>query len=308
MRWWVIFWLWAAAPAFAFPVERCVNLGNALDAPREGEWGYTITEADLDWIAASGFDTIRLPVRFSARWDGRIDPALLARSRQVVDQALARGLRVVLDVHHFEALMTDPAGHGAQLIAIWDELSVTFEGYPEGLIFEIVNEPTERLTTAGAEALYAQIVPRLRARHPDRWIVLGGGQWSILDEMLTMQPPGHRVALTFHYYSPWEFTHQNASWMTDPPPARGWGSAEEIAVVEADMARAVSRGVPVFLGEFGVSVETKPAYRAAWMGAVREAAEAHGIGWCVWSLTASFPVFDADARDWVPGIEAALMD
>lgn len=294
-------------PALALPVGRCVNLGNALDAPREGEWGYTITTADLDWIAAQGFDTVRLPVRFSQGWNGRIDPALLARVSQVVAQAQARNLQVIIDVHHFEALMTDPATHGPTLVAIWQELSAHFARQGPGVIFEIVNEPTENLSTEGAVALYNQIIPIIRAQNPDRWIIIGGGGWSNLDEMMRLGDPPRNVALTFHYYSPWEFTHQNAGWMTNPPPARDWGTRAERDQVTADMALAASRGVPVFLGEFGVSQETKDSQRSFWTQHIRQAAEAQGIGWCVWGFTADFPIFDEDRRTWMPGMQAALM-
>ena len=47
------------------PVDRCMNLGGALEAPNEGDWGYTIRAEDLETIKAAGFDTVRLPVR----WD-----------------------------------------------------------------------------------------------------------------------------------------------------------------------------------------------------------------------------------------------
>src|SRR5262245_60547645 len=32
----------ASAPPPAFPIRRGINLGNALEAPNEGEWGYRI--------------------------------------------------------------------------------------------------------------------------------------------------------------------------------------------------------------------------------------------------------------------------
>jgi endoglucanase len=297
-----------ATPALALPVDRCVNLGNALDAPREGEWGYTITTAHLDWIAAQGFDTVRLPVRFSQGYTNRIAPPLLARVTQVVEQAQARGLQVIIDVHHFEALMADPGRNGPVLVAIWQELSTHFAGYGAGVIFEIVNEPTENLGTEGAVALYNQIIPIIRAQNPNRWIIIGGGEWSSLEQMMRLGDPGPNVALTFHYYSPWDFTHQNAGWMTDPPPARSWGNSADRAQVLADMTLAGSRNPSVFLGEFGVSMETPPEQRANWTRAIRQAAAANGIGWCVWALSASFPIYDTVTNDWMPGMQSALME
>lgn len=48
-----------------FPVKNCINLSNALDAPDEGDYGYSIRQRDLVAISQAGFDTIRLTVR----WD-----------------------------------------------------------------------------------------------------------------------------------------------------------------------------------------------------------------------------------------------
>ena len=39
MRALILILLLAATPLHAFPVKRCINLGNALEAPREGDWG-----------------------------------------------------------------------------------------------------------------------------------------------------------------------------------------------------------------------------------------------------------------------------
>jgi len=35
--------------------QRCTNLGNTLEAPVEGEWGFIIAESDMQAIAAAGF-------------------------------------------------------------------------------------------------------------------------------------------------------------------------------------------------------------------------------------------------------------
>ncbi|RYY33102.1 MAG: glycoside hydrolase family 5 protein, partial [Sphingomonadales bacterium] len=41
-------------------------MGNHLEAPNEGDWGRAIVDGDFAIIKAAGFDTIRLPVRWSA--------------------------------------------------------------------------------------------------------------------------------------------------------------------------------------------------------------------------------------------------
>jgi len=284
-------------------------LSNALEAPHEGDWGYVIERDHLGEIAAAGFDTVRLPARVDAHFrDGRIDPAFLARLDQVIGWAEAAGLQVILDLHHYEALMADPAAEADRFVAIWDALGAHYAGHPDTLIFELVNEPTDALTTDRAADLQARVIARLRPAHPDRWIITSGGGWGGLDGMLDMAPPGHRELRSFHYYDPWDFTHQLAPWTGQDLPARGWGGAEDRARVKVDMFRAAAPGWPVLLGEFGTYRDTDPAARAAWTGTVRRAAEAQGIGWCYWGFAADFRAFDAGTGTWLPGIRAALLD
>lgn len=310
MRWLILcLALLRAAPVAADPVNRCMNLSNALEAPQEGDWGYVITRDHPGAIAAAGFDTVRLPARVDAHFrEGRIDPAFLARLDQVIGWAEAEGLQVILDLHHYEALMADPTAEADRFVAIWDALGAHYAGHPDTLIFELVNEPTDALTTARAADLQARVIARLRPAHPNRWIITSGGGWGGLDGMLALPPPSHRELRSFHYYDPWEFTHQLAPWTGADLPARRWGSPGDRARVTADMARAAAPGWPVLLGEFGVYRGADPALRADWIGAVRRAAEAEGIGWCHWGFAAEFRAFDRDSAAWMPGIRAALLD
>ena len=52
----------AHIPIAEAPIKRCMNLGSALEAPQEGEWGYVIRRDDLVRLKDAGFDTVRLPV------------------------------------------------------------------------------------------------------------------------------------------------------------------------------------------------------------------------------------------------------
>lgn len=45
---------------------RGINLGNALDAPAEGVWGVVLQSEYFQTIRQAGFDSVRLPVRWSA--------------------------------------------------------------------------------------------------------------------------------------------------------------------------------------------------------------------------------------------------
>ena len=290
-----------------------MNLGGALEAPAEGDWGYVIEKQHLDRLATDGFDAIRLPVKFSQYWDGTaMDLALMARVDQVIGWATRAGLNVILDLHHFEELMQDPDAHSANFIAMWAYLSDYYVDHSDKLIFELLNEPTEALTTDKAVALYQKIIADLRVDHPTRWVITGGDNWNAIEPMLTMPQPSPYEVRTFHYYSPWHFTHQQASYLPDPPPARDWGTDADLAQLQADFDLAATGPAPLFLGEFGVFDATDPDQKTNWVRAVRNAAEARGIGWCYWGLSQGgaegFSAFDVIADDWIPGMYEALME
>ncbi|WP_243730793.1 glycoside hydrolase family 5 protein [Rubellimicrobium sp. CFH 75288] len=291
-----------------FPVRRGISLGNTLDAPCEGDWGPPVSDGDLRWIAQAGFDTVRLPVRFAAHWDGRVRPSLMNRVEQIVEAVLSLGLNVILDLHHFDALMEDPERYGPVAAAIWAEIADRFRGAPDGLIFELLNEPRGRLGAVELQRLWASLLAVLRPSHPDRWIVLGGPDHSAAEQVAALPRPGPRIALTFHFYEPFAFTHQQADWLPVRHPRRGWGTPQERAALEAAIARAARTDGPVLLGEFGVTEAAPPAARRRWIEAVRRAAEAHGMGWCHWALRAGFGVLSPGTHEWRPGLRAALMD
>jgi endoglucanase len=45
---------------------RGINLGNALEAPKEGEWGMTLKAAYFQKIKDAGFNSVRIPIRWSS--------------------------------------------------------------------------------------------------------------------------------------------------------------------------------------------------------------------------------------------------
>lgn len=300
----------------ASPVARCINLSNALEAPREGDWGYRIETGHLDAIAAAGFDTVRLPVRVSAHAGAAppytIDPALLARLDTVIDAAFGAGLQVILDVHHYVELNEDPDTHEPRLEALWAQLAAHYAGAPEGLMFELINEPHSQMTVRRTDRLNRRLIDAIRETNPERWIVAGSAGWGTLDAWLKSDPPeGPGLLSTFHYYDPFAFTHQGAAFLDEPPPTgRSWGSEQDRAELERAMAKAAAKGaregVPVFMGEFGVYREVPLDQRAAWTRAVRNAAERHGIGWCHWGFAADFRAYDAAEDAWIPPMLDAL--
>jgi endoglucanase len=299
------------------PIQRCINLGGGLEANFEGEWGYSIREEHLREIARAGFDTVRVPIRWSAHAENsppyRIDRAFFARIDEVAAQGLASGLNVIINVHHYVELNENPEAHTARLAAIWSQIAARYADWPEGLIFELVNEPHSAMTPAKTDALNRDLMQIVRASNPDRWVIIGGAEWGSLYGLLKSNPPlDARSITTFHYYEPFKFTHQGA-FFTDPPLPLGpvWPERGQMATLSKDMSDAArwqaKTGAPLLLGEFGVYTAAPLSQRAQWTADMRTAAEANGIGWCYWDFSGGFDAYDKEKEAWIAPILTALI-
>src|SRR5262249_48597152 len=94
---------------------RGINLGNALEAPKEGAWGVTLQAEYFKTIKDAGFASVRLPVKWSAHAQAdapyTIDPKFAARGDWAIDQALANQLNIIVNVHHYDEMASRPDDH-----------------------------------------------------------------------------------------------------------------------------------------------------------------------------------------------------
>lgn len=298
---------------------RGINLGNALEAPAEGAWGLTLEASYFEAVRQAGFQHVRLPVRWSAHAAQAvpytIEPKFLARVDWAVEQAVSRGLRVVLNVHHYEEIFAEPAAHQERFLALWRQLAEHYAGRPDTLVFELLNEPHDRLTDEVWNELYPRALRIVRAKHPDRPVIVGPGHWNAASALPRLKlPPGDRgIIVTFHYYEPFAFTHQGAEWVKDAPPVgkRWTGTSGERAAVRRDLEAAAAwakqENRPLYLGEFGAYSKADPDSRVRWTRAVREEAERHGMSWAYWEFGSGFGAFDRQAGAWREPLLRALV-
>lgn len=307
-----------ADDANGFAARRCVNMGNALETPKGYDWGgRPYGKADYERIAAAGFDTVRIPVRWSdftgPAPDFRIHPDFAELVDQQLQWAAGEGLNIVLNVHHFEEIMDDPASQMDRFRAIWTELSARYEKLPANVWFEVLNEPHNKLQGPEMRQVQAQALAIIRRKHPERIVILGGEEWSGIRSLGTnLSTDDPNVVYTFHYYDPFDFTHQQAEWLGDdmPKDKRDWGSKEDLdeltRAVEAAASFRQATGQPVFLGEFGVHSLVESAERQEWAGAVAKAMGDADIPWCLWSYGNTFALYN-DQAGWDRGMLEALI-
>lgn len=309
----------ASQPAPPFPMRRGVNLGNALEAPTEGEWGYRIEDDHLTAIADAGFDGVRLPVRWDVHADqrGKIEPAFMERVAHVVDTAMAGGLIVQLDGHHYQDLYDDHAAQESRAMLMWMDICERFKDAPaDQFLFEPMNEPNGDALTAHDLSMLQQYADAASfAANRERLVVHGPPNWNNIDALRSWTPPPPRErppAVTVHYYEPHEFTHQDAEWLGADAPTfdRDWGTTADRRQIRDNIGAAArwgrQHGAMMQLGEFGVNRAVPVQQRAAWTRAVREACEAEGMGWCVWDFAGAFPIWDRETRAFIPLMRDAL--
>lgn len=296
-----------------FLVRRCMNIGNALEAPNEGEWGYTIRAKDFQTVADAGFDTVRIPIRWDAHTSFKepylIDPKFMARVQRVVGDARTVGLKVIIDVHHFENLMANTDHEEARFLSIWNQIGRAFANAPSSVYFEILNEPTREISTKRLNELYAKIVPIIRRTNPSRILIMGGNSWNSIETLEDVKwPKDANIVATFHDYGPHEFTHQGAEWMNPRMPmGRAWGHSKadkkDLSSTYAMARKFQARtGLPVFVGEFGVIDKVPQSQRNQWIKTRRKTIEAAGFSWCAWDFSGAFKSYDARTERWMPGI------
>jgi endoglucanase len=243
---------------------RGVNFGNALEAPRGQSWGITIKDEYFSIIKKAGFDHIRLPVKWndyaakSAPF--AIEPTFFKQIDHLLDIAEKAGLRVVLNIHHYDELDKDPAGHTERFVALWKQIASRYKDRPATLYFELNNEPHDKLKENEWNAILVKGLAAVRETNPIRPVIIGppyyNGIWALPKLKL---PADKNIIVTVHCYNPFEFTHQGATW-TDPKVRnikdKTWtGTEKELAAMRKELDQAAKWGKannrPIYLGEFG---------------------------------------------------------
>jgi endoglucanase len=300
---------------------RGINLGNALEAPREGAWGVTLKAEYFQAIKAAGFDSVRLPVKWSAHAEAdapyAIDPKFFERVDWAIGEALKNNLNIIVNVHHYDGMDADPDQHLPRLVALWEQIATRYRNRPAGLYFELLNEPHGKLTEARWNAAIPKVLAAVRKTNPTRPVIVGPGQWNSIRALDKLElPRGDRnLIVTVHSYEPFEFTHQGASWAKGSEKWKGrtWtGTDAEKADVRKRFGQAAAwakaHDRPVFLGEFGAYSAADMDSRARWTRFVTREAERLRWSWAYWEFCSGFGAYDPRTDQWRDPLKAALLD
>ena len=109
---------------------------------------------------------------------------------------------------------SDPKGQSARFEAIWTQLADHYSRSPDGLAFELLNEPKDAATTEVVNPIFAKTIELIRRTNPNRTIFIGPGRWNSISELPSLRLPDddENLIVTVHNYEPFYFTHQGATW------------------------------------------------------------------------------------------------
>ncbi len=267
------------------------NLGNDHEAlPNPGAWGPTATQALINNVADAGFNVIRIPCAWDTHADQstlQIDPAFMARVKEVVDWCYARNLYVIVNCHWDGGWLDENIGDTPDPVvtqkmnSYWTQISKAFSDYDEHLVFAGANEPPAHTAAEVATLMdyYQTFIDAVRAtggNNSTRWLAIQGPNTNIdvTYDMVNTLPsdttPGRLMVEVHHYPFQWSIMDADASWgkmfyfwgqgyhsptMTDRNST--WGEEDYTDEQFQKMAdKFTSKGIPVILGEWGAMKRT----------------------------------------------------
>lgn len=317
------------------PFTKGVNLTNWFQVGSAKQIQFTkYTKQDFENIQSLGCDVVRLPINLHFMTDGApnytLDPLFLGFLDQAADWAEELGIYLILDNHTFDpAADTDPA-IGSVLVKVWEQMATHFKDRSTLIMYEVLNEP-HGISDQLWNSIQQDVVEVIRAVDDKHTIVVGPASWNSYNNLAAMPVyEDDNLLYTFHFYDPFVFTHQGASWVspsmvpladvpfpynaqnmpTFPGSLNGsWiqsafnnysadGTVNKVKeLIDIAVTFQQTRNVPIYCGEFGVYIpNSNQQDRVFWYDQVRQYLEEKNIAWTIWDYHGGFGLFEADGN------------
>jgi endoglucanase len=314
----------AAPPAFTAldPYEQVKKMGRGVNIiGYDPIWrnfaSARFKERHFQAIHDGGFLTVRVNLQAFSRMNAQnqFPQEWWTTLDWVVKNALANQLTVILDEHDYGPMASNAAANKPKLLAFWQQVSQRYKDQPNGVVFEILNEPNGQLDAPAWNALLKECLAVIRQTNPTRNVIIGPPLWNNVNELdhLDLPADDRHIIGTVHYYLPMEFTHQGARWNAATANLSGitWGTDAEKKAVATDFAKvqkwSEAQKRPILLGEFGAYDRGDIDSRVKYTAFVARTAESLGWTWTYWQFDSDFIVWDMAKNDWNRPIWKALV-
>lgn len=313
------------------PFTKGVNLTNWFQSNSATQIPFgKYSKLDFEQIQSLGCDVIRLPINLHAMTNGApdyvLDPLFVSFLDQAVDWAEEVGIHLILDNHTFDVnTNTDPNIY-IPLEKVWKQMAAHYKNRTNYLHYEVLNEP-HGISSAIWGSIQQRVIDTIRTVDTKHSIVVGPVNFNNFTELVNLPfYADTNLIYTFHFYDPFVFTHQGATWVSpsmaplanipfpfhpDSMPGlpsglqgtwvgdnyNAYGTSGNVSFVQNLIDIAVqfqqTRNVPVFCGEFGVYIpNSQDRHRNFWYDEVRTYLEANNIPWTIWDYEGGFGIYD----------------
>lgn len=318
------------------PFNRGVNLTGWFQASNSHQIPFAkYSKQDLQNIKSLGCDVVRLPINLfgmdSESPNYTLDPLFLEFLDNAVNWAEELQLYLILDNHSTDDLASNNPNLEAELTSTWAQMALRYKNRSKYIIYEILNEPNGFSTQIWG-AMQQKAINAIRNVDADHFIIVGGSGWNTYTELNSLPfYTDNKLIYTFHFYDPFVFTHQGASWSTPsmetlanvpfpyneasmpstPPNLVGtWiestlnyykydGNVAKVkSLIDIAVNFKTARNANIYCGEFGVyNKNSNDADRVYWYSEVRKYLEEKGIAWTSWDYQAGFGIFKKGSNE-----------
>ena len=264
------------------------------------------SQAELDYYKAKGITFIRLPFlweRVQHTLNGTLDSAELARLNTVVGYAAANGMKVLLDLHNYNAYTISGTSYKvgttqvpvSALQNVWGQLAAHFNASTTVYGYDIMNEPSISVL-ADWQSEAQSVVDTIRQNDTNHFIFIeglnssGAQSWTTYNSALNITDPANMIVYSPHSY--WGGNHSD-KFGADEQGSSDIGPSQVQGFVTWLAGRPGAHG---HIGEFGVPNNSNnylPSWQAALDGFLSYAGAnnlcttywAGGLRWGTYSLS-----------------------
>lgn len=305
--------------AVELPFSKGVNLSEGLGAWNINQYDKT----DIDNLKSIGVDVIRLPLYLESfcvkDTNHQLDTILYVYLDTLVDACEADEIYCIIDNHSYtsDKVYPDRKIIDEHLQSVWAQLAAHYKDRSKYVMYEILNEP-HNISYNDWNKIQLNALNTIRIYDTTHIVVLCGAEYSNAKDLRTIQfNTDPNVICTFHFYSPFHFTHQGADWTSpevkdlsaipfpydkrriyslpkeirDTPIGNylqtGFAKMDTEEALREEMKLAVSfrdrKHIPVFCGEMGSYDKTAlEEDRIRWFKAVGSLFAEYHIPFCEW--------------------------
>ncbi len=332
----ILFLMTAPAWSAEIPFKRGVNLTGWFQTSSVQQIQFTkYMKQDLINIKSLGCDVIRLPINLHFMTNGEpdytVEPLFFHFLDQVIDWAEELELHLILDNHTFDPAQNTEPNIVDILVPVWTQMSEHYKQRSNLIYYEVLNEP-HGISDQIWNSIQQQVIDAIREVDKKHTIIVGPAGWNSYNNLRFLpEYEDDNLIYTFHFYDPFLFTHQGASW-TDPsmvPLAgvpfpydancmpdcpqelegtwihsnlanyRNQGTVDRVKyLIDIAVDFQTTRDVPLFCGEFGVyKPNSDNEDRIYWYDIVRNYLEEKGIAWTIWDYQGGFGLFEKGTNE-----------